>query len=90
MSSYANGFLSVSSAAGDSPLFGGSLLVDLSQEVVRVPFSSNIFGHASVSVTVPNNPSLVGSEFFLQLAARDSRQPLGWAMSHGLRAVVGQ
>lgn len=90
MLSYANGFLSVSSAAGDSPLFGGSLLVDLSQEVVRVPFSSNIFGHASVSVTVPNNPSLVGSEFFLQLAARDSRQPLGWAMSHGLRAVVGQ
>ena len=90
MESYANGFLSVSGGSDDSTMFGGSLLVDLSQEVVRVPFSSNVWGNATVSVTVPNNPSLIGTEYFLQLAVRDTRQPLGWAMSHGLRAVVGQ
>ncbi|MDP7063058.1 MAG: hypothetical protein QF489_09040 [Planctomycetota bacterium] len=90
LQSYANGFLSVSTASDDSIMFGGSLLVDLSQEVVRVPFSANIWGNATVSLSIPNNPTLVGSEYFLQLAARDTRQPLGWAMSHGLRAVVGQ
>lgn len=90
LESYANGFLSVSSAGDDSPMFGGSVLVDLAQEVVRVPFSANIWGNASFNLTIPNNPALVGSEFFLQIAARDTREPLGWSMSHGLRAVIGQ
>ncbi len=88
--SYVNGFLSVSSAADDSPMFGGSVLVDLAQEVVRVPFTTNIWGNASFNLTIPNNLSLVGSEFFLQIAAPDTREPGGWAMSHGLRAVIGQ
>jgi|FLOH01.1.fsa_nt_gi hypothetical protein len=90
LESYAHGFLSVCSAADDSPMFGGSVLVDLAQEVARVPFTANIWGNSSFSLTVPNNPAILGREFFLQIAARDTREPLGWSMSHGLRAVIGQ
>ena len=89
MESHVNGFLSICTAGDDSPMFGGDALVDLNTEVLRIPFRSSVWGNANIDLTIPNNAALIGNEYFLQVAVPDSRQPMGWSMSNGLRAVVG-
>ena len=86
----ATGFLSVSLAEDDVAMFGGDLLIDLNQVVWQKSMTADASGTASTSISIPNNPALIGAERFLQATFRDASQSQGWALSHGLRAVVGQ
>jgi len=87
---FASGFLSVSKAEDDLPMFGGDLLIDLNQVIWQKSLTADGAGVASTTISIPNNPALIGSERFLQAAFHDSSQSQAWALSHGLRAVVGQ
>ncbi len=86
----ATGFLSVSMAPAETILFGGTVLVDVAQEVFQATLIANSSGVATTQIQIPNNPVLLGAERYLQAAMHDSSQTYGWAMSQGLRAVVGQ
>ncbi len=85
----AGGLLSICSAQAEVQELGGWRFVDTAREVARLPWTANAAGVASVNLQLPALPALVGQERFLQAAARDSRQPQGWALSHGLRALIG-
>lgn len=84
------GFLSVCTTEDDTPLLGGDVLVDIGTEIYRTNLVANASGIATTQLAIPNNPALIGIERYLQAAMRDVAQPNGWAMSHGLRALVGQ
>lgn len=84
------GFLSVCTTADDAPLLGGDVLVDIATEIYRTNLVANGSGIATTQLVIPNNPVLIGVERYMQAAMRDASQPSGWAMSHGLRALVGQ
>lgn len=86
----ANGFLNVSKGQADFPMFGGDLLIDLNQVVWQRAMTADGSGKASATLSIPNNVALLGAERYLQAAFRDATQVQGWALSHGLRAVVGQ
>jgi len=85
----ASGKLVLSAAVADEDFLGGTLLVEL-PAVFQFPFSANASGTALVTINVPPNSGLVGEERFLQAGAQDPAQPNGWALSNGLRAVVGE
>ncbi|MFK5956507.1 MAG: hypothetical protein QM477_08700 [Planctomycetota bacterium] len=86
----AAGFLSVCTTSDDSPLLGGDILVDTATQIYRATLVADGSGVATTPLLIPNNPALIGVERYLQAAMRDASQPNGWAMSHGLRALVGQ
>ncbi len=83
------GKLVLSAEAAEEDFLGGTLLVDL-PATYQFPFSANASGTALVTINIPDVPGLVGQERFLQAGAEDANQPNGWALSHGLRAVVGE
>lgn len=85
----AGGLLVLSAGANDESFLGGTLLVDY-PGTYQFPFSANGAGTGLVTVNVPSHPGLVGQERFLQAGAQDPAQPGGWALSHGLRAVIGE
>lgn len=85
----ARGKLVLSAAAGEEDFLGGTLLVDL-PAAFQFNFNANASGTALVTINVPDIPGLVGQERYLQAGAEDATQPSGWALSHGLRAVVGE
>ncbi len=84
----ADGVLVLSTAAARDTLYGGTLLVRL-PGVERLPFQAGGDGTAAVTLTIPNDQDLVGSEFYLQAGSVDPGQVDGRALSNGLRAVVG-
>lgn len=84
-----SGYLAVCSQADETPYFGGLAFVDLSKQVQLLQLQSNASGVATVGLSIPNNASLVGQEYYLQAVMLDGTQPAGWAMSHGLRAFIG-
>ncbi len=86
----ANGFLAVCAAQAELADLGGLVFVDLQTMIYQLGFRTSAFGVGSVSVNLPNSAALVGKEFYLQAAVMDSAQPGGWALSHGLRALVGE
>lgn len=85
----ATGILALSASPGEEPLFGGTLLVELPM-LDRYPFQADGEGMATVTFTVPDDPALVGDEFYFQAGAFDPDQVQGRALSNGLRAVVGE
>lgn len=85
----AAGYLSVCRRSADYPEYGGWRLVDLAAETHRLPLTADATGVARRSVRLPNNPALIGQERFLQATMADPAQPQGWALSQGLRALVG-
>lgn len=85
----ASGLLSVSAAEAEVAELGGWRFVDLAREVARLPWSANASGVATVVLNLPNLPGLVGQDRYLQAAVRDAAQAQGWAMSHGMRARIG-
>lgn len=87
---HAIGFLSVCAAPADAPAFGGWRLVDVGSEALRIPVAAGPSGAATISFSLPNSAALIGAQRYLQAAVRDPAQPQGWALSHGLRALVGQ
>ncbi|MDA1259435.1 MAG: hypothetical protein O3A20_02310 [Planctomycetota bacterium] len=86
----APGFLSICAASADAPAFGGWRLVDLGSEDLRLNLTTGASGSVNLSFAIPNAPALVGAQRYLQAAVRDPAQPQGWALSHGLRALIGQ
>ncbi len=86
---FATGFLTVCSAADERPDFGGTLFVDLATETDRIALSADASGSASATFNLPGNPALVGVERYLQAVLQDGAKAGGWAMSHGLRARLG-
>jgi len=86
----APGFLSICAASADAPAFGGWRLVDVGSEALRLNLTTGASGSVNLSFAIPNAPALVGAQRYLQAAVRDPAQPQGWALSHGLRALIGQ
>ncbi|MBL7009394.1 MAG: hypothetical protein ISR76_10375 [Planctomycetes bacterium] len=84
----AAGALVVAGAAQDTPYLGGTLLVR-GAGARRWSFSSDALGNGAIPATIPNDPGLVGRDFYLQAFVHDSSQPQGWALSHGLRIRIG-
>jgi len=84
----ARGILGVSQAAAERPFRGGTLLLNRSS-ATRIKFTVGPTGSATIHLPIPNLPALVGQERFLQAAVADPAQPQGWALSQGLRAVIG-
>lgn len=87
---HSSGFLGLCAAEAEVADLGGIVFVDLSRTIDQIGFSTNGAGEGTIVLAVPNDASLVGQEFFLQVAVLDGTQPGGWALSHGLRAVVGE
>ena len=85
-----SGYLVVCRKADDTIYLGGALLVDLATQSLQLQVFTDASGNGQVVVPIPNNSSLVGTEHFLQAAVLDATQPDGWAMSHGVRALVGE
>lgn len=85
----AQGALAISLASAEIPLAGGTLLVD-PLKMFTVPFIASPSGEGTLRLRIPNDPAYVDMEFFFQAAAHDPGAACGWALSHGLRAVVGK
>ncbi len=86
----ANGLLSICTAPADAPAFGGWRLVDVGSESLRLAIQTDASGRAHLNFNLPNSAALIGAQRYLQAAVRDPAQPQGWALSHGLRALIGQ
>ncbi|QDU65309.1 hypothetical protein [Engelhardtia mirabilis] len=79
------GLFAVSTAAGATPLLGGTLYVDLGTAVL-VPSLADGAGQASLAYTA--GPALAGVSIFAQAAFDDPLQSAGFALSHGLEIVL--
>ncbi len=85
----ANGILVLSTTPTEETIFGGVQLVEM-PAIQQFPFKADGAGIAEVTFRIPDNPAYVEREFYLQAGARDAGQVEGWALSNGLRAVVGE
>ncbi|MFH2002826.1 MAG: hypothetical protein ABIK28_24365 [Planctomycetota bacterium] len=83
----AAGVLALSLHQEAFPFLGGTLLVQW--PFFLFPFVADGAGNAEVAFTMPGAQSLIGKELFYQAGAEDSTQVEGFALSHGLRAVIG-
>ena len=80
-----SGLLILSTAEADLALFGGTVLVDLTQSVMRMPISFTN-GQAAVNFPVPR--SAVGTVFYVQVGAVDPTESKGVRLSNGLVMTV--
>lgn len=76
-----------SAASANVPVLGGVALIDigLNFQIGVVPAAG---GTAVWNAGIPNMPSLVGFQAYVQAAALDGTQPGGWALSNGLEVVI--
>jgi hypothetical protein len=74
-----------SSAPTNSELFGGAVLVDLTQPLFASAF---LIGTTPAIVPIPAEPILAGFDMYFQALAPDSTQPGGYALSQGVRVEV--
>jgi hypothetical protein len=85
----AQGLLAFSLDKAEIPLAGGTLLVDPAT-LFLIPFIAGGGGEGTLTFTIPGDPGYVNLEFFIQALAKDAGQIGGWALSQGLRALVGE
>ena len=78
----------VSAAPAELATLGGTFLVDLTQSLKPLFVEPAAGGSSSFSVTVPNDPGIVGLVAYVQSIANDPSQSKGFAFSNGLRVVV--
>ncbi len=83
-----SGTLVISSAANDTPYLGGSLLV-AGAGALQWSFPVDAAGAGTITANIPGGPGMVGREYFLQAFVPDPAQTQGWALSNGLRLVIG-
>ena len=81
------GLLLLSLQASSLPLFGGTLLVDVSTIALQAPLLVS-GGAGSSALAVPFAPGLVGLEVFLQAGVLDASQVAGVALSNGLSLTI--
>lgn len=81
--------LFVTGGAGEVDTLLGTILIDmpLYQLLMLHPFAAD---GETVAIGVPADPSLAGTELFMQLAVEDAGSRSGYAWSRGLRLVVGE
>jgi choice-of-anchor B domain-containing protein len=88
----APGAFFVGTASGSVPAFGGTILVDLFQPILVLPFVAGGAGAgagtASTPFPLPNNPALVGLKLFGQALALDAGAPSGVSMTGGLEITI--
>ena len=84
-----SGWFLVSRSPQEVAMNGGTLLVDMTKLVIQSNIASNAQGTVLFSKQIPPNPSLAGTEWFAQAFLSDPLQPNGWAISNGLRIVIG-
>lgn len=70
------------------PILGCSLLV--APSIATLFGSASATGHAEFSVAIPNAPALSGVSVYFQAATLAPSSANGFALSKGLRVVVGQ
>lgn len=85
---FASGVLAYSQSQAETPGYGGTVFIDAAG-MSTVPFTTDATGQGIISLSLPNNPALIGQERFLQAGIQDPSQPGGWLLSHGLRARIG-
>jgi hypothetical protein len=78
-------WFAVSLGETSSPLFGGTLLVDLGQLATPLHFQT---ATTAWPLAMPSAPSLGGLELFVQGATQTATQPSGWGLSQGIRLQV--
>ncbi len=71
------------------PFLGGTLLVD-PESILALRFAtSGDSGVASLQTPIPFDPSLEGLKLYTQAVSPDATQDKGWALSNGVRLMVG-
>ena len=90
----APGLLALTAAPTSVPLYGGTLLVQppllwSMPFLADGPLSAAGAGEADILLTVPNNPSLIGIEVYLQAGALDSGAAQGISLTAGLALGIG-
>lgn len=83
----ASGALALSLGSADFPYMGGKLLVQY--PFMLFPFVADGNGIADVTFNIPANQNIVNMDIFYQAGAEDVSQVNGFALSQGLRAVIG-
>lgn len=81
-------FHAVSSAQANLALFGGVVLVDVTQQLLPLSIVGAAGGQSTWNVNIPANPGLVGLVAYIQSAASDAGQAGGFALSNGLEVTV--
>lgn len=81
------GYLMAGRVQASTPFFDGVQLVG--QVVRTLPLNFSSTGDATRVITLPMNPALVGLDFYFQAVAPDNFLPQGWALSNGLKAIIG-
>ncbi len=74
-----------SRAEAGEPLLGGIGLVDLTEPVFGAEFKS---GTDAFTVPMPVDPVLTGVAVYFQALAPDATQPMGFALSNGVRIEI--
>jgi len=77
----------VSADSASLPLFGGVALVNPFSLLLNLTALAS-GGTASSALTIPLDPAFVGISFYAQTAGDDLAQPLGLALSNGLRVTI--
>jgi len=78
--------LLLGTATASIPALGGTILVG--GVFVGVPMILDGSGSASIEVTIPNNPALMGSVLYAQLLVLDAGAPKGVSFSAGLETHI--
>ncbi|QDU67250.1 FG-GAP repeat domain-containing protein [Engelhardtia mirabilis] len=81
-------FTGLSLAAGNLPLGGGVVLIDLASLVAVQPIATIPGGSALWILVIPDDPVLAGLRFHFQSIAADAGQPGGLAFSDGLELIA--
>jgi len=84
----ATGTLYVSAARAEQSLLGGTVYPDMSQLLMAAAVSTAADGTGSHTFTLPDDPTLSGSSFYLQVAMPDASQSEGWAFSNAVAATA--
>jgi hypothetical protein len=81
------GILAYSGAPSSIPLFGGTLLIDLTAPTL-MNVASNGAGNVSKPLAIPNQMSLVGMHVYFQAGFLDSAAPQGISLTRGLDVKI--
>ncbi|MFN3240948.1 MAG: GEVED domain-containing protein [Planctomycetota bacterium] len=82
------GVLGVGDGQGATPLFGGTLLLDVNQTIHVLGAAIDAAGDGVVPVPLPNQPALLCSTFFCQWLVLDPGASQQFAFTPGLRLDI--
>ena len=80
--------LAGATAGGNLPLGGCTLLINPGEATVLLAATAT--GAARFALPIPNQPTLLGEDYFFQAATLDAAAPAGFTLSRGLRLDLGR